>query len=196
MVIVMLWVGLAVALLTFFLTALIAYLAARLKAQGRRERPRPADVAIILGAYTDGYSPSPTLVARLKAALHLYRVGLVTFVIVSGGRGPDETVSEARSMKRFLILNGIPSDVILEDRHSASTWENLTNSKAVMEQAGLSSAVIVTTDYHLPRALAVAKQLDMRVSGYCSASGPSEFRYARRELLAWGQYLIRGQASL
>ncbi|MCL6516366.1 YdcF family protein [Alicyclobacillus sp.] len=163
---------------------------------GRRQRPRPADAAIILGAYTDGYRPGTALTKRLKVGLDLYRRGYVRFLIVSGGRGPDESVSESRSMKRFLILNGVPADVILEDRHSADTWENLRNSLRVMEANGLRTAVVVTSDYHLPRAMAVASRLGMDVSGCAARSGSGEFRFAMREVAARLKYAVSGQAGL
>jgi len=167
-----------------------------MKKRGRRERPRPADTAIVLGAYTNGFNPSPPLVARLRAALHLYRCGIVRTVIVSGGKGPDETVSEARSMKRFLILNGVPPEAIVEDRYSTDTWENLYNSTELMQQLGLKSAVVVTSDYHLPRAMAVARQLKLNASGFAANSSRSEFRFALREVLARVQYTVKGQASI
>lgn len=160
------------------------------------EKPKRAGAAIVLGAYTDGFKPSRTLTARLKAALHLYRNGYVDFIITSGGRGEDETVSESTSMKRFLVFNGVAPEVILEDRHSTDTWENLRNSRAVMERFDIGSGVVVTSDYHLPRALAVARQLDMDVTGYAAFSRRRENRYARREVIAFVKYTLSGQASL
>lgn len=192
------WVS---SVLGFGLLALLALslqvMAAReIKRAGRRERPVPADVAIVLGAYTNGYQPGNTLTGRLKAALDLYRRGYVRYIIVSGGQGSDETVSEAKSMKRFLAFNGVPTHIILEDRHSTDTWENLQNSRQVMQQYQLDSAVIVTSDYHLPRALAVARQLNMTVSGFAARSTRSEKRFTRREVWAFVKYLAVGQASL
>lgn len=171
------------------------YAATRIKKAGRREKPKPSDAAIVLGAYTNGYQPGTALTARLKAALDLYRRGYVRYLIVSGGQGSDETVSEARSMKRFLIFNGVPPEVILEDRYSTDTWENLRNSREVMFRHGLESAVIVTSDYHLPRALAVARQLNMNTSGFAARSTKAERRSTRREVLALIKYLAAGQAS-
>lgn len=167
-----------------------------LRQWGRMEKPKRAGAAIVLGAYTDGFKPSRTLTARLKAALHLYRNGYVDFIITSGGRGEDETVSESTSMKRFLVFNGVAPEVILEDRHSTDTWENLRNSRAVMERFDIGSGVVVTSDYHLPRALAVARQLDMDVTGYAAFSRRRENQYARREVIAFVKYTLSGQASL
>lgn len=164
--------------------------------RGRMERPALSDTVIVLGAYTDGYRPSLPLQSRLKAALHLYRHGVVRTFVVSGGQGVDETVSEARSMKRFLLLNGVSPEVIFEDIWSKDTWENLRNSKQVMTHAGLRTAVIVTSDYHLPRALAVARTLGMEVSGYAAYSTRREFQSAMREVFAHIQYTLKGRAPL
>ncbi|OFW76056.1 MAG: hypothetical protein A2201_10335 [Alicyclobacillus sp. RIFOXYA1_FULL_53_8] len=192
------WIGSAIGLglLALLALSLERMVARGIKRTGRRERPSPADVAIVLGAYTNGYQPGTTLTQRLKAALDLYRRGYVRYIIVSGGQGSDETVSEAKSMKRFLTFNGVPVQLILEDRHSTDTWENLRNSRQLMQQHQLYSAVVVTSDYNLPRALAVAKQLNMTVSGCAARSTPRERRFARREVWAFVKYLAVGQASL
>ena len=163
--------------------------------RGRHERPCTAEVAILLGAYTDGFRPSRPLMARLHAGLWLYRLNYVRYVIVSGGKGKDETVSESRSMKRFLMLNGVPAAVILEDTQSGDTWENLVNSRSLMERFQVHKAVVVTSDYHLPRALAVARQLGMDVCGYAAWSGRGEFHMCIREVLAGIKYTLGGQAA-
>lgn len=185
-----------IVVLTVFAVTALRVAAYAIRNRGRREVPKQSDTAIVLGAYTDGFRPSRPLLARLHAALHLFRNGVVGFLIVSGGRGDDETVSESSSMRRFFILNGVPAEAILEDRHSRDTWENLRNSQQVMVAHGLQSAVIVTSDYHLPRALAVADQLSMRASGFAAWSSKSEIRYAYREVIARIKYTLSGQAAL
>jgi uncharacterized SAM-binding protein YcdF (DUF218 family) len=169
--------------------------AQRLRIDGRRERPIPSDVGIVLGAYTDGYNPSRPLLARLKVGLHLYRLGIIRAFIVSGGRGVDESVSESSSMKRFLMLNGVPPEHVHEDDWSTNTWENLKNSHVLMKRFGYGTAVIITSDYHLPRALAVAQTLGMRVSGCAAYSTRREFKAARREVFAHIQYTLKGREA-
>lgn len=190
------WIVVGVAAASLVCIAGLRLAARAVREQGRREVPRPADAAIVLGAYTDGFRPSRPLIARLRAALHLFRQGYVQALIVSGGRGDDETVSESSSMKRFLILNGVPTEAILEDRHSRDTWENLRNSRRVMVDHGFNTAVIVTSDYHLPRALAVAERLEMDVTGFAAWSTKREMRYAYREVIARIQYTLSGRAAL
>ncbi len=191
------WVGipLGFVLLAGLAVSFNIYAAQRIKRAGRHERPVPADAAIVLGAYTNGYQPGIALSARLKAALDLYRRGYVRYIIVSGGQGTDETVSESRSMKRFLVFNGVPPQMILEDRHSTDTWENLRNSRELMFKHSLNSAVIVTSDYHLPRSLAVARQLNIKASGFAARSTNKERSSMRREVFAIIKYLAAGQAA-
>lgn len=191
------WTGiLFVAVVPVSLYLLLRRSGELLIARGNRAIPVPADVGIVLGAYTDGYHPSPPLTKRLYVALQLYRQGLVRALIVSGGRGDDETVTESKSMKRFLIINGVPSNVIFEERASVDTWENIRNSSALMRQLGFQTAIIVTSDYHLPRALAVARRLHIDVSGCPAPSGSREKRFAMREVLARIQYTLQGKTPL
>ncbi|MDP9727393.1 YdcF family protein [Alicyclobacillus tolerans] len=174
---------------------LLAIMAEQLSAQGRNIRPVPADVAIVLGAFTDGYRPSPPLIRRLHAAIDLYRMGYMQAIIVSGGRGQDEKVTESHSMKRFLVMNGVAPHVIFEEHKSSDTWENLRNSLLLMNSLGFADAIIVTSDYHLPRALAVAKKLSIPASGYAAKSGKQERRYAVREIFARIQYTLLRKSS-
>lgn len=162
---------------------------------GRKCKPKVSDVAIVLGAYTDGFRPSRVLMDRLRAALDLYRMGFVDYFIVSGGRGNDETVAEASSMKRFLVLNGVDPDLILREMASVDTWENLRNSQQVMARFHLHTAVVVTSDYHLPRALAVAEQLGLQATGFAAWSGPADRRTVSREVIARIKYTLAGQAA-
>lgn len=180
----------------FGTTIFVDRFAQHLRRAGRRERPVPSDVGIVLGAYTNGFQPSLPLRSRLRAALHLYRYGVIDAFIVSGGQGGDETVSEASSMKRFLLINGVPASVVHEDAWSKDTWENLQNSRALMQKWNMKTAVIITSDYHLPRALAVARTLDMDVSGFAAYSTRHEFRAATREVFAHIQYTFKGRESL
>ncbi|AEJ43998.1 YdcF family protein [Alicyclobacillus acidocaldarius] len=169
--------------------------AERLKYEGRSQRPVPSDVGVVLGAYTNGFEPSHPLAARLRTAIALYRQGYIRAIIVSGGQGDNETVSEARSMKRFLVMNGIPPEVVHEEQMSTNTWENLYHSSAIMGHRGYRTAVIITSDYHLPRALAVARMMGMEATGCGAASTKGEFRAAVREVFAHIDYMLRGRQA-
>lgn len=131
---------------------------------GARTGPKPADCVIVLGCGLYGSAPSPFLMARLDEGMRLYLEGYAGTIIVSGGQGPGEDITEAEAMRRYLLLRGIPSaDIIMEDR-STSTLTNLQFSRELMDEAGLSSAIIVSNWYHLARCQVYAGRLDIDAS--------------------------------
>lgn len=193
------WIVISILVVLLVLAVILfvlASMAQNIRLIGRSAKPRRSDTAIILGAYTKGFQPSTPLLSRLRAGIQLYREGVVRYIIVSGGKGENETVAESSSMKRFLVLNGVDPAWIVEEQLSADTWENLRNSQDVMKRYHFENAVVVTSDYHLPRAMAVARQLEMDVTGFASWSSQGEFRYAVREVIAWFAYWRNGQLSV
>ena len=94
---------------------------------------------------------------RLNTAVKYIKENPDAKVILSGGQGPGEDISEAEAMKRYLCGLGIEeSRMILEDQ-SVNTDQNLEFSMAKMENSG-SSVVIVSNDFHIFRALHIAKR--------------------------------------
>lgn len=129
------------------------------------KRPRRrinADAIIVLGAkiQPDG-TPSNTLRYRLDAARCAFECGYAGRIIVTGGQGRDENEPEASAMKRYLVREGIPADSVFEETTSKNTIENLKNAKAIMDEKGLETVLIATTDYHMDRALVIAKRLSV-----------------------------------
>ncbi|MDR6226268.1 YdcF family protein [Desmospora profundinema] len=118
------------------------------------------DVAIVLGAALWEEEPSPALRERLEAALQLYEEGLVEVLVLSGGEGNDG-ISEAEGMKRYLAAKGIPAESLLLENQAANTWENLHYSQWIIQQAGATEVYLVTHDYHMKRAMEMAKRIQM-----------------------------------
>jgi uncharacterized SAM-binding protein YcdF (DUF218 family) len=102
-------------------------------------------------------------------------------LIVSGGRGGDEQVSEAEAMAGYLIERGFPaSALVLEDR-SGNTEENIAFSQAIMDQLRPGArCVIVTSSYHALRAGIIARGLGVRGQ---VASAPTARYYRPSALL-------------
>jgi vancomycin permeability regulator SanA len=128
--------------------------------------PRPADVAIVLGntVYADG-SPSPRLAARLDRAYRCYEQQQCKLVLVSGGTDASG-IDEALAMQAYLVRRGIPSDKVVVDGEGNDTWSTARNASAFMRNRGLSSALVVTQYFHLPRAMFALKRFGVReVSG-------------------------------
>lgn len=122
------------------------------------------DVLLVLGAGIDGEAVTPQLERRLEAAYAYHLRNPDALLVVSGGQGEGETISEALAMERWLTARGVPSARILREERSASTYENLANTKALLEQRFTRPyrVALVTSDYHVYRAarLAAAAGLD------------------------------------
>jgi uncharacterized SAM-binding protein YcdF (DUF218 family) len=104
---------------------------------------------------------------RLDKAIEVYRKDPTPpKMIPSGGRGADETVSEAEAMKRYLLEQGIPeSDIILEDA-SKTTFENLRFSKQILDGIeGRHYTALVTSNYHVYRALRYCRRIGLKCTG-------------------------------
>lgn len=116
--------------------------------------------AIILGAKVKKDSLSLSLQYRLDAALQYANEHPHVIMILSGGQGPDEPISEAEAMRRFLTENGIAEERLILESASTSTYENILFSKKVLPSE-IKSITIITSDYHLARARKIAASLGL-----------------------------------
>lgn len=124
-----------------------------------------ADYVIILGAKVNGIGPSLSLKARLDTAVDYLNRYPDCQVIVSGGQGADEEISEAECMYNYLVEAGISGDRIIQENQSTSTRENLAYSAAYLDM-GEDSVVIITNDFHVFRSVQIAKKM-----GYTKVMG-------------------------
>jgi uncharacterized SAM-binding protein YcdF (DUF218 family) len=111
----------------------------------------PADCVLVLGAGLHGETPSLTLASRLDAALRYLNRYPDVPVVVSGGQGPGESISEAEAMYRWLAGRGIDPDRIIREDRSTNTTQNVQNSIPLMPERTRTVAV-VTNEFHLFRA--------------------------------------------
>ena len=118
------------------------------------------DAVMILGAGLWGTTVSPSLKHRLDAAAGYILEHDIKTVLVSGGQGPNELVSEAYAMKEYLVKSGVDEDSIIMEDKSTSTRENFSFSKPLLDEAlGDSYRVLfVTNDFHCPRSGLIAKK--------------------------------------
>lgn len=160
----------------------------------RLDDPQPADAILILGARIrpDG-TPTPALERRLDRALELYQAGYAPLVITTGARGNDEPMPEADAMRTYLLERGVPADAVLAENASYNTIESLENAKAMLDARGLSSAIIVTSDYHLWRALSMCRDIGLAATGAGSQNAltfPVAIRNILQETLSWVKYVL------
>ena len=127
---------------------------------------------IVLGCKVKDGRPCLMLQRRLDAAYDYLSQHESVKVIVSGGKGDDEAISEAQCMMEYLTENGIsPERIFMEDK-SVNTLENLKFSKEIAETEGLPQQFTLVTDgFHQYRAEMLAEKIDMHpnnISGYTS----------------------------
>ena len=130
---------------------------------------------IVLGAAVYGERPSLTLENRLIGALRYYEQYPDTRIIVSGGQGPGENITEAACMADWLRSHGVPEDAILLEPRATSTKENLQYSFALIRD-GLGdepdgNVAIVSSAYHLCRAKTMARMQGVEAAGVAAPWG-------------------------
>lgn len=142
-----------------------------------------APVAIVLGAKVkaDG-QPSDILRDRLLTAIDLYRAELVDKILVSGDDGQAE-YDEVNAMRLYLLAADVDEDDIFLDHAGFDTYDSMIRASKVF---GVTKAIIVTQEYHLPRALYLADAFDIDAQGVAADRQPylGILRYQARELLA------------
>ena len=128
-----------------------------------------ADYLIVLGAGVNGSEPSLSMVNRLEAALDYLNAHPECVAVVSGGQGAGEDITEAEAMRAWLSRRGVAEErIVLEDK-ATTTAENLRYSFDIIrerdEDIAETSVAVVSSEYHLYRAEAMARRLGVTVSG-------------------------------
>lgn len=127
----------------------------------RDDAALPADALIILGAGVNGETPSLSLQTRLDAAAAYLARYPDTPVILSGGQGPGENITEAQAMQKALRTR-YPDKAFLLEEKSTSTAENFRYSKIILTAQGIdpenAHIMIVTNDFHMARACLLAQR--------------------------------------
>lgn len=137
------------------------------------------DYVIIHGCgLIGGNRVSKLLASRLDKAVALYEKCAVKPVLIpSGGKGSDETVSEAAAMHAYLTGHGIPDDHIIEEDRSETTLANLRNSKEIIDNLAFTEGkpltpakkpriALVTSSYHVYRCLTYASKIGLHCTGF------------------------------
>ena len=126
-----------------------------------------ADVMIVLGSNVlPNGEPNTVLEARLREALARYQADPLP-IVCCGAQGPDEPMPEGEAMKAWLLKNGVPEDAVTAETASFNTYENIGNALSLLPQ-GAKKALIVTSDYHVPRAIRIARAKGLEAAGLAS----------------------------
>lgn len=150
-----------------YLPALLVCLAAFLAVELRivlgmfSDGEKKLSYLIVLGAQVRGQTMSGSLYRRVERAWRYLEENPGTFVILSGGQGEGEDITEAEAMRRYLAAKGIDAARILLEEKSTTTEENLKFSALLVKDKGLPVG-IVSNNFHLYRACQYAKRQGYR----------------------------------
>lgn len=184
------WGRILIALTALSMTVIFGAMAAII-VQGRDDvMPEKAPkFVVVLGAQIQGDQPSLTLKKRLDRAYEYLTEHPEASVFVSGGQGPDEQQTEASVMSAYLTARGIDPSRIVEETEATDTRENLLFSAALAEKRSIDtgSVLIITSDFHMPRAKYIAGKLGMTPYGLTSDTWPwiLKVNYQLREVFAF-----------
>lgn len=133
--------------------------------------PKKQDYIVVLGSGLIGGKVPPLLGARINRAIRFYQKQQKKHrppkLVMSGGQGADEPVSEARAMAEYAMEKGIPPEDVLLEESSATTYQNMKYSKKLIEERepGRYRCLYSTSNYHVLRAGIYARRAGLRAEG-------------------------------
>ena len=147
------------------------------------------DAIVVLGAQVkaDG-TLSLQLQWRLDAAYNAWEKNNVV-IVTCGAKGSNEPAPEALVMRDYLVHRGVPEDMILTEAASFNTRQNIRHAAQLLAGYDVRTVLIVTSDYHLPRAMALAEDEGLNATGLGAQTLPQYWlKNYGREALAWIKY--------
>lgn len=149
------------------------------------------EVMLILGCQVKPWGPSILLQDRLEEGLEYWQEHPEITIVVSGGKGPDEHVTEAGAMAEYLMVRGVPAEDIILEEQSHNTVQNFRYSRILLEEQGYNleetGVLVVSNGFHLTRARMLAERTGFEeVSTLAAPSShvPSRLKMYVREPLA------------
>ena len=151
--------------LSTFLIILLGQTAVQRLWGGRRAMPHP-DVIVVHGAGLIDGRVTPLLASRVRGGIEAWRAENelrpgVPLLIMSGGQGSDEPVSEASAMAEYAVEQGVAREQILLEDRSTTTRENIIYSRQMLMERGMEGArvLLVTSSYHAVRTAILASDM-------------------------------------
>ena len=143
----------------------------------------PADAVVVLGAAQYDGRPSPVLARRLDHALDLWNEGAAPLIVTTGSKQQGDRFTEGFTGFEYLLEAGVPESALLLVTDGASTWEQIAATTRVLNDRGLSSAVVVSDPYHSLRVAQISSEVGL--TAYISPTdGGASLRQLARETTA------------
>ncbi|MEI6132245.1 MAG: ElyC/SanA/YdcF family protein [Bacillota bacterium] len=141
-----------------------------------------ADAAMVLGSLVVGDTLSAILLDRVDGGIALYKAGKVKKLLLSGDHG-QTGYDEVNAMMKYAVSKGVKSEDIFLDHAGFSTYESVYRARDIFQ---CKSIIIVTQEFHLSRAMFLARQLGLNAYGLDSTYHGNFYsdQYSPREVLA------------
>ena len=136
------------------------------------DQRRPVDAIVVLGAAQYNGRPSPVLQARLEHALRLYEDGLAPRIMVTGGVGRGDTISEAVVGRRWLLAHGVPPSAVIDRPQGRSTYTSMTAVARWLQPRGLRTVLLVSDPFHMCRLRFEARRTELEAYTSPTPSSP------------------------
>ncbi len=119
------------------------------------------DAVVVLGCGIHGKTPSLALAKRLDSAVEYHKKNPDALIVVSGGQGPQEDITEAEAMEQYLLDRGVTPDKIIKEDKAVSTYTNFKYSKEILDEklGDGYSITLITSEYHIFRGYLCAKEI-------------------------------------
>src|SRR5438477_10063526 len=129
--------------------------------QAAHDEATGADAIVVLGAAQYNGRPSPVFRARLDHAAALYQRGLAPVVLVTGGVGPGDTVSESEVGRRYLTKAGLPESAVIALAAGASTSSSVASVARWFGAQDSRRVLLVSDGFHMLRLKILATRLGL-----------------------------------
>lgn len=162
---------------------------------GDPEAAAEAEFAVVLGAKVNGTTPSRALRARLDVAIDFMELNPNAIVVVCGGQGKDEDITEAQAMYEYLQAHGADVSRVHREDQSTSTRENLLNAQKIIRSLGGDgeTVCIISSEFHLCRAEYIARSVGLSPCSLGSKTTPYPYKlfYTFREVPAFAKAILQ-----
>jgi uncharacterized SAM-binding protein YcdF (DUF218 family) len=185
-------------LLALVLVGYFAVTFVQVWAAARRDAARPSQAIIVLGAAQYNGRPSPVLKARLDHAAELYEAKIAPVVVLTGGRRPGDSFTEASASAGYLTRAGIPESALRLETGGRNSWQSLAAAARFLKAEGITKVVLVSSPYHSLRVEHIAGEvgLDGHASPATDAPDVVTFGHLLHETLAVGFGRVLGYHRL
>jgi uncharacterized SAM-binding protein YcdF (DUF218 family) len=138
----------------------------------QEDERRPADAIVVLGAAQYNGRPSPVLRARLDHALGLFREGLAPLIVVTGGIGKGDTISEAMVGRRYLMAHEVPAEAVAAEGIGRTTTASMDAVAIWLRRQGITRVILVSDPFHMFRLRLEARRTSLEAYTSPTESSP------------------------